>query len=118
MHFSANLVPTEQQYREKTGFEEEGEDAFRRQGAAEHIADVARIRRPVCAKLEFHYNARGHAYGKREREHARPEPRHLMIKRIICFQPQRLDDDENDAKADAQRRINVVKRDSRGELDA
>ena len=34
-----DLVPAKQQHREKTRFEEECENAFRRQRAAENVAD-------------------------------------------------------------------------------
>ena len=113
-----DLVPAEQQHGEKTGFEEEREDALRRQRAAEHVADEARIRRPVRAELKFHHDARRHADGEREREHLRPEPRHLVIDRIFGLEPQPFHDDEHDAQPDAQRRINIMKRNRRPELDA
>ena len=118
MHLAADLVPAEQQHGEKTGFEEKREDAFRRQRAAEHVADEPRIGRPVRAELEFHHDARRHADGEREREHPRPEPRHLVIERIVGFEPQPFHEDQQDAEADAQRRIKIMKRDRGPELDA
>jgi len=64
---------------------EKREDAFRRRRAAEHVADIPRIRRPIRAEFEFHDDARGHADGERERKHLRPEPRHLVIDRVLVF---------------------------------
>ena len=118
MHFAAYPVPAEQQHGEKTGFEEKRKDAFRRQRAAEHVADKPRIGRPVRAEFKFHDDARGHADGEREREDLGPEPRHLVIKRVFGLEPQPFHDDEQDAQPDAQRRVNVVKRNRRSELDA
>jgi hypothetical protein len=79
---SADPVPAEQQHGQETGFEEEREDALRRQRAAEHVADVARVGRPVRAELELHHDARRHADGEREREDLGPEPRHLVVERL------------------------------------
>ena len=118
MQLAAHFVPAEQQHREKTRFKEKREDAFRRQRAAEHIADVSRIGRPVRAKLEFHDDARRHADGERKSEHLGPKSCHLVINRVFGFQPQPFHADEQDAQTDAQRRVNVVERNGRPELDA
>ena len=118
MQFASDPVPAEQQHREKAGFEEEREDAFRRQRAAKHVADETRIGRPVRAELEFHDDARGHADGEREREHLGPEPRHLVINGFLRLEPEPFHDHEQNAQPDAQWRVNVVKRNRRSELDA
>src|ERR1039458_5919077 len=55
MQLAAHLVPAEQQHREKAGFQEKCEDAFRRQRAAKHVADITRIRRPICAEFKLHH---------------------------------------------------------------
>ncbi len=118
MHLAPDFVPAEKQHGEKSGFEEEREDAFRRERAAENVADKTRIRRPVRAEFKLHHDARRHADGEREREHLRPVARHLVIDRIFRLEPRRLHDDEHDAQPDAQRRVDVVKRNGRSELDA
>ena len=79
-----DLVPAEQQHRQETRFEEEREDALRRQRAAEHVAHVARVGRPVRAELELHHDARRHADGEGQREDPRPEPRHLVVERVAA----------------------------------
>jgi hypothetical protein len=71
----ADLVPPEEQHREEARLEEEGKHALRRQRAPEHVAHIARIRRPVRAELELQHDARRHAEREGEREDLGPEPR-------------------------------------------
>ena len=59
-----------------------------------------------------------HADGEREREDFRPVTRHLVIERIFRLEPRRFHDDEYDAQPDAQRRVDVMKRNGRSELDS
>ena len=118
MRFAAYLVPAEQQHREKTGLEKKRKNAFRRQRTAEHIADKARIGCPIRAELEFHHDTGRHADGKGERKHPRPKSRHLVIDGVFGFEPQPFHANQEQAKADAQRRIKIMKRDRGPELDA
>jgi len=118
MHLAAHPVPTKHQDGQKTGFEEKGEDAFRCQCAAENIADKARIGCPIRAELEFHHDTGRHADGKGERKHPRPKSRHLVIDGVFGFEPQPFHANQEQAKADAQRRIKIMKRDRGPELDA
>ena len=108
MDFGADPVPAEEQHREEARFEEEREDALRRQRAAEHIAHIARVGRPVRAELELQHDARRHADGERQREDPRPEPRHLVVERVAVLEPQPFHDHQHQPQPDAQRRIQVM----------
>ncbi len=109
MHLTAHFVPAKKQYGQKAGLQEKCEDTLRRQRAAKDVADIARVAGPIGAKFKFHDEAGGDAEGERERKDVRPELRHLVIDVVFGPEPCRLHDDEHDADADAQRRINVVK---------
>ena len=112
------LVPAEQEHGQKTGFEEESEDALRRQRAAEDVADVAGVSGPIGAKLELHHNAGRHADGERQRENLHPELRHLEVKRVARLEPERFDEDDDDAQTNAQRRIDIMKCDGERKLQS
>ena len=118
MNFAADFVPAKKQDGEKSGFEEECKNPLRRERTAKNVADEAGIRRPVRAEFKLHHDARRHADGERERENFRPKPRHLVVERVARFEPQTFHDDEHDAQADAQRRVNIMERNGRAELDA
>ena len=111
-------LPAEEQQREEARLEEEREDAFGGQRAAEDVADEARVGGPVRPELELHHQARGDADRERQREHARPEPRHLAPERVARLQVDPFRADQEDAEADRQGRIDVVKRDRQRELEA
>lgn len=117
MHLPPHLVPAKDENREESGLEEKGEDALRRKRAAEDVAYETRIRRPVCPELEFHDDTCRHADGEGEREDLRPESSHLVIDRRARLQPERLDHYHHHADPDAERRINVMKRNGEGELE-
>ena len=73
VHPFRDAVPAEDEHGQEAGFEEEGENAFRRQGRAENVADVAGVVRPVGAELELHDDAGGDAHGEVDGEDAGPE---------------------------------------------
>src|SRR5215475_3476731 len=62
MKFRRHAVPAENQYGEKSRFEEKSEDTFSRQCRAEHIAHKARVHGPVRSKLEFHDDSSRHTH--------------------------------------------------------
>jgi hypothetical protein len=80
------------------------------------VADIARVGRPVGAEFELHHDAGGYADREGQREDPRPEPRHLMVKRIALPQPESFDQDQDDAQANAERRKDIVERDRESEL--
>ena len=118
MRFRSNLVPAKQQHGEKARLEKKREDTLGRERAAEDVADIARIGGPVGPELELHYDAGRHADGEGQREHLRPETRHLVVQRVFRLQPQPLHDHQQHAEPDAQRREEIMKRDCEGELQA
>ena len=65
MHLGADAVPAEDEYGEKSGFKEEGENAFCSQGGAENVAYETGVGGPVGTEFEFHDNASGDAHGKK-----------------------------------------------------
>ena len=118
MELRADLVPAEEENGQEARLEEEGEDALGGQGAAEDVADVARVGGPIRAELKFHDDAGGNADGEGEREHLRPEAGHLVIELLAGGDPQAFHDDKHEAKPDTQRRVDVMERDGERKLDA
>ena len=116
VHFGAHLVPAEEQDGQEAGFQEEGEDAFRRQRAAEDVAHAAGIVSPVGAELEFHHDAGGHAQGEDDAEYLGPEFGLLVVEFVLRFQPEAFQRDQNHPQADGHRREDVVEHDRNGEL--
>jgi hypothetical protein len=87
MHSAADAVPAKQQQGEEPRFQEEGEYPLGRQRAAEDVADVAGVSRPVGAELELQHDAGGHAHGEGQREDFGPEARHLVVEVLARLEP-------------------------------
>ena len=117
MELRTDLVPAKEQDGQKTRFEKESENPLRRQRAAKNIADKTGIGRPVRAKLKFHHDAGGDTERKSQREDLGPEPGHLVIKLVAGPDPKSLHDDQVHAETDAQRGIDVMKGNGKGELN-
>ena len=118
MELTSDLVPAEQQDGEEAGFQEEREDAFGGQGAAEHIAHVTGVGSPVGAELEFHHNPGGDSDGERQRKHPGPESRQLVVQVVAGFQPEPFHDDDAHSQANGLRRVDAVEGDGERELDS
>ena len=116
VHLRADPVPTEEQQRQKTGLQEEGEDAFGGERAAEHIADKPRVGSPVGAELELHHDAGGHADGKHEAENPHPEAGHRVVQRTPGCQVGTLHDNEDQTQADGERGEDVMEGDRQRKL--
>ena len=116
VHFGPHLVPAEEQDGQEAGFQEEGEDAFRRQGAAEDVAYATGVVRPVGAELEFHHDAGGHAQREDDAEYLGPEFGLLVVELVFCFQPEAFQCHQYHPQADGHRREDVVEHDGDGKL--
>ena len=103
---------------QKARFHEKRENRFRGERAPEHVADEARIPRPVRAELEFEHDARGDAEREDQRENFRPKIRQRAPDRVFRLQGETLRDDEEDAQTYRQRREQEVKSGGQRELDA
>src|SRR6516162_5565419 len=118
VHSRSDLVPAEEQQRQKPRLEEKGVDAFNRQRTAEDVADEAGVAGPVGPKLKLHRDARGNADGEYEPEDSRPETCHVDVELFARPQPEALHDDKHQSQPDAHRWEQEVKRGSQGELDS
>ena len=118
MHSRSDLVPAEEQQRQKPRLEEKGVDAFNRQRTAEDVADEAGIAGPVGPELKFHRDARGNADGEDEPEDSGPETCQINVELFARPQPEALHDDKYQSQPDAHRWEQEVKRRSQGELDS
>ena len=118
VHAFGDAVPAEDEDGQEAGLQEEGENAFRRQGRSENVADVAGVVRPVGAELELHDDAGGDAHGEVDGEDAGPEAGHGVVAGVAGSQVHGLHEDQEGAEADRQRREQVVEHDGQGELHA
>ena len=118
VHPFRDAVPAEDQHGQKARFEEEGENAFGRQGGAENVADVAGVGGPVGAELEFHDDAGGHAHGEVDGENAGPELRHGVIAVVAGAQVKTLHQHHQGGQADGKWRKQIVEHDRQRELHA
>src|SRR6516225_11284043 len=88
VHLRSDLVPAEEQQRQKPRLEEKGVDAFNRQRTAEDVADEAGVAGPVSPELKLHRDTRGNADGEDEPKDSRPETRHVDVELFAPPQPQ------------------------------
>ena len=79
VHAPGQLVPPEDPEADERGLEEEGEQALEGERGAEHVADEARVRRPVHAELELLHDARDDAHGEVDEEEGAEEPGELQV---------------------------------------
>ena len=116
MHPRADPIPTEDQNAQKARLQGKGKNALRGQRRTEDVADVARVRGPVGAELELHDDARRHANPKNEGKDLDPEAGELFPLAVAGAQV--LAFEQHHAQPNAQGRIDVVKGDGEGKLEA
>ena len=111
-------VAAEQHQPEEAALEEEGEHAFGREQAAEHVADEARVVGPVHPELELLDDAGGHADGEDQAVDLDPEERQLAPLRVLGPDVDDADDHEHQPEPHRQGREDEVEAGGQRELDA
>ena len=90
VHPGGNTPPAENPQSQESGFQEECDEAFKSQRAAEDITDHAGVLRPVHTELEFLDDTRGYAHGEVNNEDGAEKPRRSVPKVIFRRGPQCL----------------------------
>src|SRR5208282_1486776 len=101
----------------ESGLQEERENPLHRKRLSDHAARGLRERRPVCAELELHWNARDHAEDEIDSEDAAPKARGFIVVPISSANRERLENHDQQREAHRQLRKQVMKGGRECEMD-
>ena len=100
MGLPGESVPAEDPDAEECGLQEERDQAFHRQWAAEHVAHQPRVRRPIHAELELLNQSRHDAYSDIDQEQRAEEAGQSAIGLIAVAVPRRLEQGDKEGEPD------------------
>ena len=100
VHALGQPPPAEQPQPEEGGLQEEGRQPLHRQRPAEHVADVARVGRPVHPELELLHEAGDDPDGDVDQQQRAEEARQAPVVVVAAPVPCRLQDRDEEGQPD------------------